>query len=105
MKAQAHHVRAAMEESYPLPLAIIEPCDGAAIPSSSPPSAAGFKKSLQRLREGFARAEAQSIHARAAQGAVQFGEPLGVSGGVALPHGGAARIDFQQLAGFGVFKC
>src|SRR5258706_16424153 len=104
MKAEAHHVPGATEESYPLPLARIEPCGCAAILSSPPPSAAGLKKSLQRLREGFARAEAQRIHARPAQGAVQFGEPFRVGGGVALPHGGAARIDFEQLPRFGVFE-
>ena len=56
--------------------------------SASPPPR--FKEMLKGLSEGVRRAEPQSVHAGALQGAVQLGQPLGVGIGKLPPHGGAA---------------
>src|SRR5206468_3704136 len=57
------------------------------LPLSAPPSTAGFKEPLQRLREGLSSAEAERVHVGAPQGTIQLGQALGVGGGVGFPHG------------------
>ena len=57
---------------------------------------------LEGLGEGFGGAEAEGVHAGAAEGAVEFGEALGVGVGKFLADGGAGGVHFEELAGFGV---
>jgi hypothetical protein len=50
---------------------------------------------LQGLGERLARAEAQSIHARAAQCAVEIRQAVGICFSKSFAHGGAGGIHFN----------
>src|SRR5438046_9415882 len=72
--------------------------------SSAPPAATELEETLERLRERFGSVQSQRVHARLAQKAVEFGEPLHVGAGKLLPDEGAPGIQFEQLTGFRGFN-
>ena len=70
--------------------------------SSATPSATNLKETLQYRRERFGSLEAQGVHTRAIQGAVEFRQTFGIEAGKAFAHGATGGIQLQQFPGLGV---
>ena len=58
---------------------------------------------MEGMGERFGGTEAQGVDTGAAQGAIQFGEAVGIGGGKLLAHADPTGIEFKEFAGLGVF--